>query len=592
MFVINSKSVESIIVNHKNQANHSTPTMKTARWHLMPTDNALAQRLETTLGLEPLIANLLAQRGIDSPEAARQFFCPEFADLHNPFLMQDMYAAVARLDAALQNGEHILLYGDYDVDGTTSVALMYAFLSRLSAKLDYYLPDREKEGYGVSLAGVEYARENACSLIIAMDCGIKANAAVSLAKSYGIDFIICDHHLPEGALPEAVANLDPKRADCPYPFKELSGCGIAFKLAQALSLQYNTPSEELASLLDLLAISIACDIVPMIGENRTLVHFGLRCVNRSPRIGLSALIDSMNRPKPLTVMDLVFGLGPMINAAGRLGDARDAVKLLLSADKASALEAAGHLLRRNADRRTVDYATADEARLRFRSLPGWEQKKSIVLFDPAWHKGVIGISASRIAEDFYKPTVILTESNGRAVGSARSVRGFDLYAALQHCEDLFFSYGGHAHAAGMQMPVENVPAFTERFETVVGNNIILEQENPTIEIAAKIDFKQITTTFWSKLKQFEPFGPSNMSPVFWAENVVDTGHSKVLDNNHVRLSLRQETDKPIFTGIGFGLGKAFEAVKNGHFDIAFSLKEENWKGHRKLALYVKDLRRK
>jgi len=566
--------------------------MKTARWHLMPTDDALAQRLETALDLEPLIANLLAQRGIDSPEAARRFFQPDIADLHNPFLMQDMDRAVARLDAALQNEERILLYGDYDVDGTTSVALMYAFLSRLTTNLDYYLPDREKEGYGVSLAGVEYARENACSLIIAMDCGIKANEAVALAKSYGIDFIVCDHHLPEGALPDAVANLDPKRADCPYPYKELSGCGIAFKLAQALSLHHNTPSEELASLLDLLAASIACDIVPMTDENRTLVHFGLRRINRSPRVGLAALIEHMNRPKPLTVMDLVFGLGPMINAAGRLGDARDAVKLLLSADKASALEAASHLVRRNADRRTVDYATADEARLQFRNIPGWEQKKSIVLFDPAWHKGVIGISASRIAEDFYKPTVILTESNGRAVGSARSVRGFDLYAALQLCEDLFFSYGGHAFAAGMQMPIENVAAFTERFESVVSNSIVLEQESPTIEIASIIKFRQITATFWAKLKQFEPFGPANMSPIFWAENVVDTGHSKVLDNNHVRLSLRQDADKPIFTGIGFGLGKAFEEVRNGPFDIAFSLKEETWKGHRKLALYVKDIRKK
>lgn len=565
--------------------------MKTARWQLTPTNESLAHRLETELGVAPLIANLLAQRGIDSAESARQFFKPSIADLHNPFLMQDMDLAVARLDQALQRGERMLLYGDYDVDGTTSVALMYAFLSRLTSNLDYYLPDREKEGYGVSLAGVEYARENACTLIIAMDCGIKANEAVALAKSYGIDFIVCDHHLPEGELPAAVANLDPKRADCPYPYKELSGCGIAFKLAQALTMHHNTPAEELASLLDLVAVSIACDIVPITGENRTLVYFGLQRINRSPRTGLLALIDSINRPKPLTVMDLVFGLGPMINAAGRLGDARDAVKLLLSADKDSALEAASHLVRRNADRRTVDYATADEARQRFREVPGWEQKKSIVLFDPAWHKGVIGISASRIAEDFYKPTVILTQSNGRAVGSARSVRGFDLYAALQHCEDLFFSYGGHAHAAGMQMPIENVDAFTERFESVVSSTIELELESPTVDIAAKIQFSQITSEFWAVLKQFEPFGPQNLSPVFWAENVMDTGHSRILDNNHVRLSLCQSNGKPVFTGIGFGLGRAFEAVQKGPFDIAFSIREESWQGTRKLSLFVKDLRR-
>ena len=564
---------------------------KPARWQIIPTDEPMVQRLEAELGVEPLIASLLAQRGIHNAEEAHQFFNPDINDLHNPFLMKDMDLAVARLDAALQTGERILLYGDYDVDGTTSVALMYTFLSRLSTNLDYYLPDREKEGYGVSLAGVEYAREHGCSLIIAMDCGIKANEAVALAKSYGIDFIVCDHHLPEGELPAAVANLDPKREDCPYPFKELSGCGIAFKLAQALTLHHNTPSEELISLLDLVAVSIACDIVPISGENRTLAYFGLRRINRAPRIGLKAIIECSNRTKQLTIMDLVFGLGPMINAAGRLGDARDAVKLLLAADKESALDAARHLVRRNADRRTVDYAMAEEARLRFRNVPGWEQKKSIVLFDPDWHKGVIGISASRIAEDFYKPTVILTQSNGRAVGSARSVQGFDLYAALQHCEDLFFSYGGHAFAAGMQMPIEHIDAFTERFEQVVSQQMVLESESPSIEIAAKIHLTQITSDFWAMLRQFEPFGPSNLSPVFWVEQVVDTGHSRILDNNHVRLSIRHSSGKPVFTGIGFGLGKAFETVKGAPFDIAFSLREEEWRGERKLAMFVKALKR-
>jgi len=564
--------------------------IKTARWQLTPFDVDLAKHLEGELNIMPLMGALLAQRDLPDAEAVRRFFQPELDDLHHPFLMKDMDLAVERLDKALQQGERILLYGDYDVDGTTSVALMYAFLSQLSSNLDYYLPDREKEGYGVSLAGVEYAREQGCSLVIAMDCGIKANEAVALAHGYGIDFIVCDHHLPEGELPASVANLDPKRADCPYPYKELSGCGIAFKLAQALTLHYHAPFEALHPLLDLVAVSIACDIVPLTGENRTLAYFGLRRINQSPRTGLWALMERINRPKPLTIMDLVFGLGPMINAAGRLGDARDAVKLLLSADKNSALDAAQHLVRRNSDRRTVDYATADEARQRFRDVPGWEEKKSIVLFDPAWHKGVIGISASRIAEDFYKPTVILTQSNGRAVGSARSVRGFDLYAALQHCEDLFFSYGGHAHAAGMQMPLENVHAFTERFENVVRDSIVPESESPSIDIAAKIELNQITREFWAVLRQFEPFGPHNMSPVFWAENVRDTGHSRLLDNNHVRLSICQGNGKPIFTGIGFSLGKAFEAVKNAPFDIAFSLREEAWQGTRKLAMYVKDIR--
>lgn len=561
-----------------------------ARWQLNPIDEVTAKRLECDLGLDPLICALLAQRGIKDAEAVRQFFHPDLGDLLNPFLMKDMDLAVARLDKAVQGGERILLFGDYDVDGTTSVALMYAFLSRMCSSLDYYLPDREKEGYGVSLAGVEYAREHGCTLIIAMDCGIKANQAVALAKDYGIDFIVCDHHLPEGELPASIANLDPKRSDCAYPYKDLSGCAIAFKLAQAYGLQQNTPAEELASLLDLVAVSIACDIVPITGENRILAYFGLRRINRSPRTGLWALIESINRPRPLSVMDLVFGIGPMINAAGRLGDARDAVKLLLAVDKESALEAARHLALRNGERRTVDYATADEARQRFRDLPGWEQKKSIVLFDPGWHKGVIGISASRMAEDFYKPTVILTQSNGRAVGSARSVSGFDLYAALQHCEDLFFSYGGHAFAAGMQMPLENIDAFAERFENVVRETIVAEAESPFVDIAFKIRFSQITSTFWSMLRQFEPFGPQNLSPVFWAENVMDTGHSRILDNNHLRLSICQQNGKPVFTGIGFGLGKAFEALRKGPFDVAFSLREEEWKGIRKLSLYVKDLR--
>jgi single-stranded-DNA-specific exonuclease len=563
---------------------------KAARWHLVTTDELAVGGLVDELGIEPIVATLLVQRGVDSAAAARQFFQPDIADLHHPFAMKDMDVAVARLDLALQRSERILLYGDYDVDGTTSVALMYDFLSRLTSNLDYYLPDREKEGYGVSLAGVEYAREQTCTLVVAMDCGIKANEAVALAKGYGIDFIVCDHHLPEGDLPDAVANLDPKRADCLYPYKELSGCGIAFKLAQALALHYNTPTEELVSLLDLVAVSIACDIVPMTGENRILAYFGLRRINRTPRIGIQALLENVKKARPLSITDLVFAVGPLINAAGRLGDARDAVRLLLSADKASATEAANHLVLRNADRRAVDYATAEEARRRFRNVAGWEQQKSIVLFDEGWHKGIIGIAASRIADDFYKPTVILTRSNNRAVGSARSVRGFDLYAALQRCEDLFYSYGGHAFAAGMQMPVENVAAFTERFEAVVRDAILPESEAPSVDIATKIVFSTITRDFWAQLRRFEPYGPQNLSPVFWAEKVVDTGHSRILDNNHVRLSVCQESGKPVFTGIGFGLGQAFEAVKGRPFDLAFSLREEVWRGNRKVVLYVRDLR--
>ncbi|MCW5923238.1 MAG: single-stranded-DNA-specific exonuclease RecJ [Saprospiraceae bacterium] len=564
--------------------------MKSPRWQLTPTDEHRAQSLQEALGIAPIFCRLLVQRGITSYEDARAFFRPSLSDLHNPFLMKDMDAAVHRLSEAFRRNERILLYGDYDVDGTTSVALMYAFLSNFYQNLDYYLPDREKEGYGVSLASVEYARETGATLVVAMDCGIKAHEAIRRAKGYGIDYIICDHHLPEGGLPEAVANLDPKRDDCPYPFKELSGCGISFKLAQALAMHHNTPSEELDDLLDLVAVSTACDIVPMVGENRTLARFGLQRLNRSPRTGLWALIQRINRSLPLTVADVVFGLGPLINSAGRLGDARDAVRLLLAAERNSALNHAGTLVHRNKERREVDYAMADQARRRFTETPDWEQKRSIVLFDPSWHKGIIGIAASRMTETFHRPSVILTQSNGRAVGSARSVPGFDLYAALQDCEDLFFSFGGHAHAAGMQMPIENVDAFALRFESIAHQKITSDNEHPVIEICAKIRLDDLSAKFWNTLKQFEPFGPHNRNPVFWAENVMDTGQSCLLKNNHVRLSLRHSDGNTVFKGVGFGLGDKFMEVKGRPFDVAFNLRAEHWRGETTLSLQAKDFR--
>ncbi len=562
--------------------------MPALRWQMLPVDEAAAQHLCETLHVSPLLCRLLAQRGIKTFEEARRFFRPSLDDLHAPFLMRDMARAVARLERAIQQNERILLYGDYDVDGTTSVALMYTFLSGFYQNLDYYLPDRDKEGYGVSLPGVEYARETGAALVIAMDCGIKAHKAIGLAASYGIDFIVCDHHLPDAELPPAVAVLDPKRPDCPYPYKELSGCGVAFKLAQALALHRNIPAEELHALLDLVAVSIACDIVPMTGENRVLTHFGLQMINRDPRLGLWALIQRSGRRYPLSVNDLVFGIGPMINAAGRLGDARDAVRLLLAAERNSALEAAGTLATRNRERREVDRNTAEEARRRVAADPALAGRKSIVLFDPGWHKGIIGIAASRMVEYFHRPAVVLTQSGGKAVGSARSVPGFDLHAALSRCEHLFSSFGGHAHAAGVQMPLENVPGFIGQFEAVVRETITPEAEIPAIELAAPIRFSEITPKFWRLLRQFEPFGPGNLNPVFWASGVRDTGHSRLLSNNHVRLSVCQD-DGQVFTGVGFGLGDAFQAVKNESFDLAFSLFEDDWQGERVLALLVKSI---
>ena len=564
--------------------------MKSPLWKISPVDESLVEQLQTALQIDRIFCTLLVQRGITNIDAAKSFFRPKWEHLHDPFLMKDMDLAVERLDQALKRGERILLYGDYDVDGTTSVALMYSFLSGFYHNLDYYLPDRDKEGYGVSIAGVEYAREQGCALVIAMDCGIKAHDAVALAKSYSIDFIICDHHLPEGGLPDAVANLDPKRSDCPYPYKELSGCGISFKFAQALALFNNTPAEELMGLLDLVAVSIACDIVPITGENRVLAHFGLQRLNQSPGIGLWALMQRTNRPLPLNINDLVFAVGPLINAAGRLGDARDAVRLMLSADRSSALDHAGRLVHRNKERREVDFLMASEASERVLAQPGQEENKSIVLFSPGWHKGIIGIAASRMAERFHRPSVILTESHGRAVGSARSVPGFDLYAALQLCEDLFYSYGGHAHAAGMQMPIENIDAFVERFEQIVQAQISKSAETPALDICSILQLEDITPAFWRMLKRFEPFGPHNRNPVFYASNVEDTGKSRLLDNNHVRLSLRSVGGKSVFGGIAFGLGELFQSLKGQPFDIAFNLREEYWRGERGISLQVKDIR--
>lgn len=564
--------------------------MKQHRWLPIPTDETAVQQLQQQLSVAPVFCRLLTQRGILTYDEAHRFFRPSLEQLHDPFLMRDMDLAVERLDTAVRKGERILLYGDYDVDGTTSVALMYAFLSGFYRHIDYYLPDRDKEGYGVSLAGVDYAHGQGCSLIIAMDCGIKAHAAVSKARSLGIDFIVCDHHLPDETLPEAVANLDPKRPDCPYPCKDLSGCGIAFKFAQAYAQLQDMPTEEIEHLLDLVVVSIACDVVPMTGENRVLAYFGLEKINRNPRLGLWALANRCGRSYPLEINDLVFGLGPLINAAGRLGDAREAVRLLLSADKTSALDNAAALVQRNRQRREVDFAMTDEARRNVLEQDDWAARKSIVLFNPQWHKGIIGIAASRMAEHFHRPAVILTESEGRAVGSARSVPGFDLYDALQQCEELFYSYGGHAHAAGMQLPVENVPAFAQRFEQLVQTNLRPEDVHPALYLSAELNFSDITPKFWRTLRQFAPFGPHNMSPVFITRNVVDSGKSRFLANNHVKLSLRQENLETEAQGVGFGLADAFREVQGGRFDVAYSLHEDTWRGEQRLSIYVKALR--
>ena len=500
-----------------------------------------------------------------------------------------MDSAVERLDKAIKNNEPILLYGDYDVDGTTAVALSYSFLSKYHSKLDYYIPDRYKEGYGVSMQGVDYAQQNGIRLIIAMDCGIKAIDQVAEAKQRGIDFIICDHHLPYEHLPDAIAVLDPKRSDCNYPYKELSGCGVVFKLIQAFAKYRDIDNAEWIELLDILAISIACDIVPITGENRVLAHYGLKALNRTNRIGLKALIEISKRQLPMTISNIVFGIGPMINAAGRLADAKLAVKLLLANNKTIAYEYARMLYQKNKLRQEFEKNIVYEAKEMYVAEAGWEEKKSVVLFNPSWHKGVVGIAAAKMVDHFYKPSIILTESNNKLVGSARTTRGFDIHNAIKQCDDLLENFGGHKHAAGLTLKKENLASFQKAFESVVASQINGEQQVPEIPIASTLEINKINDKFFSLLKQFAPFGPSNRNPVFVSTNLKDSGYSKLLKGNHLRLSLRQGEGTHI-SGIAFGQGDFYETIKSSPFHLCYNITENHWNGKRSLQLQVKDIR--
>jgi len=559
------------------------------QWKLIPTDQKTVKELQSALGIQEVFCQLLVQRGINNYEDAKRFFRPSLEDLHDPWLMKDMDKAIDRLDKAIKNNEKILLYGDYDVDGTTSVSMLYSFLEKHHSQLDYYIPDRYKEGYGVSEAGIDYAHQNGIRLIIAMDCGIKAHKQVASAKERDIDFIICDHHLPEPTLPDAVAILDPKRSDCPYPCKDLSGCGVSFKLVQAYANRHDIPFEEIQTLLDLLAVSIACDIVPMKGENRILTFFGLQVLNQAKRVGLKALIEKSGRVNALTIGDIVFGIGPMINAAGRLADAKEAVRLLLTKNEDVANSNAQLLYDQNIERRKVDQRIATEAIEKFENTPQWESKKSIVLYDENWHKGIVGIAAARLVENFYRPAVLLTESGGVAVGSARSVPGFDIHTALKSCEDLFTNFGGHMHAAGLTIPIENIPAFQKRFEEVVSNSIDKKHLQPVLNVATELKLNEINSSFGNILKQFAPFGPKNRNPVFITREVMNTGYSKIVKEAHLRLAIKQQNSKA-FYGIAFGMAAAFERVEEEVFDVCYNLQENTWKGKTSWQLNVKDIK--
>ena len=553
-------------------------------------DGELVQSLQENLGISENLAFLFAQKGIKNYEEAKAYFRPQLDQLHDPFLMKDMDRAVDRLSSALDNGEKILVYGDYDVDGTTSVATFYGFLKENHNTLEFYIPDRYKEGYGVSKTGIEYAIENDFQLIVTLDCGIKAHDRVNQAQAAGIDVIICDHHTPSDELPAAYAVLDPKRTDCEYPYKELSGCGVGFKLLQAYCQRKEMSQDALFQYLDLLAVSIASDIVPITGENRVLTYFGLKKLNQDPRPGLKALVDLCKNRNDFTVSSIVFGIGPRINAAGRMDHARASVKLLLAKTEEDADAKASLINDKNDARRDFDNTITEEALLMIQSDEVLLNAKSTVLYKEDWHKGVIGIVASRCIEKHYRPTVILTESNGKVTGSARSVMGFDVYNAITQCADLLDQYGGHMYAAGVTMEIENVEAFQKKFESVVANTITEEQLVPAIKIDLVIFLDDIHFKFYETLKQMGPFGPQNMQPVFVSENV-HAENAKVLKEQHLKFTVKQEGTSGSIDAIGFGLGEYYDLVNSGmKFHMAYTIEENDFRGHKSLQLFIKDIK--
>jgi single-stranded-DNA-specific exonuclease len=563
------------------------------RWSIKSEgDEQIVSQLANELSIDNVLANLLVQRGVNTFEEAKKFFRPSLTDLHDPFLMKDMDKAIQRLELAIKNQEKILVYGDYDVDGTTAVALVYTFLAQFHKQIEYYIPDRYAEGYGISFQGIDYASEQNFSLIIALDCGIKAIDKVDYASQKGIDFIICDHHRPGDSLPNAVAVLDPKRDDCSYPFDELCGCGVGFKLVQAYALKNNIPFEELEQFLDLTAISIASDLVPIVGENRVLCYFGLEQLNKNPRKGIKAILDLANVKKEVTMNELVFTVGPRINAAGRLESGRSAVALLVSDNHADAKESGQNINITNTERRTIDVTITQHALSMIDGNVEMINRKSTVLFHPDWHKGVVGIVASRLTEKYYRPTIILTESNGKATGSARSVKDFDVYDAIEACSDLLEQFGGHKYAAGLTLKVENVDAFQKRFEEIVSATIEEHMLVPEIEIDAELELSQITSKFYRILKQFSPFGPGNMSPVFITKHLVDKGYIRIVGSNHLKLDIQSALNpRESYPAIAFGQAEHFDALlRKQIFSACYAIDENTFNGNTTLQLNVKDIK--
>lgn len=552
-----------------------------------------ARALAKEIGISPILCHLLRQRGIKTADAVKKFFRPQLHDLHDPFLMNDMDVAVKRLNSAMGRKERILIYGDYDVDGTTAVALVYKFLQQFYSNIDYYIPDRYNEGYGVTTKGVDYAYKTGVKLVIVLDCGIKAVEEIAYAKEKGIDFIICDHHVPDDVLPDAVAILNPKRADSTYPYEHLSGCGVGFKFMQAFALNNGIEFHQLTPLLDLVAVSIASDIVPIMGENRILAYHGLRQLNANPCMGLKAIIDVCGlTDKEINMSDIVFKIGPRINASGRIQKGKEAVDLLIEKDYKQAHEKGNLINGYNEQRKDLDKTMTEEANKIVDSLENLSERRSIVIYNEEWHKGVIGIVASRLTEIYYRPAVVLTRTEGLATGSARSVSGFDVYSAIEHCRDLLENFGGHTYAAGLSMKVENVEEFTRRFEEYVTNHILPEQTSATIDIDAQLDFRDITPKFFFDLKKFNPFGPENHKPVFATLNVYDYGTSKVVgrEQEHIKLELVDNKSNNVMNGIAFGQSSQVRYIKTKQsFNICYTI-EENSHKRGDIQLQIEDIK--
>ena len=561
------------------------------RWTLKTTPNiTTVQQLSKDLSIDDTLSKLLVQRGVSTFEEAKKFFRPSLEELHDPFLLKDMDLAVSRIEKAIASNENILIYGDYDVDGTTSVSLVASYLKTITTSISTYIPDRYDEGYGISYQGIDFAADNNFSLIIALDCGIKAIDKVAYATKKKVDFIICDHHKPGPKIPDAVAVLNPKRVDCSYPYDELCGCGVGFKLVQALASKRGQTIEDLTQYLDLVAIAIAADIVPITGENRVLTYFGLQVINSNPRNGIKAIIQEVHK-KVLTITDVVFIIAPRINAAGRIKHGNAAVQLLTEANFEQALEFAKAINQYNTERRVLDAQITIEALLQIEENKEKEQFTSVV-FNETWHKGVIGIVASRLIETYYRPTLVFTKSGNKLAASARSVKGFDVYEALEQCSEFIEQFGGHKYAAGLTLDPEMYTAFKNKFEEVVKNTIDRELLIPEITIDASLELSDISPKFFRILQQMGPFGPQNMKPVFSTTSVRDNGYGKTVgeDKSHLKLNIIYGADKKTYNAIGFGLGNKMKFIQN-NFDIAYSLDENEWNGRTSLQLLLKDIKK-